>query len=85
MRAGAHYDVTAFGALAEHAATTLSQVDRVVVTGSSEVRDDQAKNGSTQKATGILADALGPDLRWVTVTLARWCPYDDRGQGPPVP
>ncbi len=67
----AYYDVTAFGTLAEHAAESLSKGDRVVVTGTAEVREYTAKDGSAQKAKGILAEALGPDLRFTTATVAK--------------
>jgi len=70
-RTTAFYDVTAFSSLAEHAAECLAKGDRIVVTGSGEFRTWIGEDGKEHSGKGILADALGPDLRWMTVEMQR--------------
>jgi len=65
------YDVTAFGSLGEHIAETLDKGDRVVVTGRPEVREWTDKEGVVQTSKGILADAVGVELRFATATVNR--------------
>lgn len=66
-----YYDVTAFGSLAEHAAECLAKGARILVTGTGEVRTWTGEDGAEHRSKGILADALGPDLRWATATVSR--------------
>jgi single-strand DNA-binding protein len=70
-RSTAFYDVTAFSSLAEHAAECLAKGDRIVVTGSGESRTWIGEDGKEHSGKGILADSLGPDLRWITVEMQR--------------
>jgi single-strand DNA-binding protein len=65
------YDVTAFGSLAENAAESLDKGDRIVVTGQGELRSWTGDNGVEHKGKVIVADALGPDLRWATASVVR--------------
>jgi single-strand DNA-binding protein len=68
------YHVTAFGSLAENVANCLRKGTRVVVTGRGEVRNWTGDDGTEYESEGILADAIGPDLRWATaaVTKTAW-------------
>jgi single-strand DNA-binding protein len=66
---------------AEHAAESLSKGSRVVVVGRLQQRSWTAEDGSARSAVGVLAEELGPSLRWATATTtrttrsqARWCP-----------
>ncbi len=65
------YEVTCFGSLAEHAAECLSKGIRVVVTGRPEVEHYAAEDGTERERKRILANGLGPDLRWATVEVHR--------------
>lgn len=65
------YDVTAFGSVADHAAESLKKGDRVLVTGKGEVREWTGADGQVHSSKGIIADAIGPDLRWASVTVER--------------
>jgi single-strand DNA-binding protein len=65
------YDVTAFGTLAENAAESLEKGDRILVTGQGEVRSWTGDNGVEHKGKVIVADALGPDLRWAMASVVR--------------
>jgi single-strand DNA-binding protein len=51
---------------AEHAAESLSRGSRVVVVGRLHQRTWTDQNGSARQVVEVLADELGPSLRWAT-------------------
>ena len=59
---------------AEHAAESLSKGSRVVVIGWLQQRTWTDQEGSARQAVEVLADELGPSLRWATATTARTTP-----------
>jgi single-strand DNA-binding protein len=65
------YDVTCFGSLAENVAECLTKGVRVVVTGRPEVEHFAADDGTQQVRKRILANGIGPDLRWAIVDIRR--------------
>ena len=56
---------------AEHAAQSLSKGSRVVVVGRLQQRTWTAEDGSARSVVGVVADELGPSLRWATATTTR--------------
>jgi single-strand DNA-binding protein len=56
---------------AEHARESLSKGSRVVVVGRLQQRTWTAEDGSARSTVEVLADELGPSLRWATATSAR--------------
>jgi single-strand DNA-binding protein len=56
---------------AEHAAQSLSKGSRVVVVGRLQQRAWTAEDGSARSAVEVLADELGPSLRWATATTTK--------------
>jgi single-strand DNA-binding protein len=56
---------------AEHAAESLSNGSRVVVVGRLQQRSWTAEDGSARSAVEVLAEELGPSLRWATATTTR--------------
>jgi single-strand DNA-binding protein len=56
---------------AEHAAQSLSKGSRVVVVGRLQQRAWTAEDGSTRSTVEVLAEELGPSLRWATATTTR--------------
>jgi single-strand DNA-binding protein len=56
---------------AEHAAESLSKGSRVVVMGRLQQRSWTAEDGSARSVVEVVADELGPSLRWVTATTTR--------------
>ena len=56
---------------AEHAAESLSKGSRVVVVGRLQQRAWTAEDGSARSTVEVVADELGPSLRWATATPAR--------------
>lgn len=64
------HNVSAFRALAENAANSLKKGDPVTVTGELEFRPYE-KDGERREARRILADTIGPDLRFGTAVYQR--------------
>jgi single-strand DNA-binding protein len=65
-------NVVAWGELAEHVAQSLAKGARVIVTGRLEQRQYEAKDGSGQRSVvEIVADDIGPSLRYATAQVER--------------
>jgi single-strand DNA-binding protein len=56
---------------AEHAAQSLTKGSRVVVAGRLQQRSWTAESGSARSTVQILAEELGPSLRWATATTTK--------------
>ncbi|HEY4728040.1 MAG TPA: single-stranded DNA-binding protein [Actinomycetes bacterium] len=56
---------------AEHAAESLSKGSRVVVMGRLQQRSWTAEDGSARSVVEVVADELGPSLRWATAITTR--------------
>jgi single-strand DNA-binding protein len=56
---------------AEHAGQSLSKGSRVVVVGRLQQRTWTAEDGSARSAVEVVAEELGPSLRWATATTTR--------------
>jgi single-strand DNA-binding protein len=56
---------------AEHAAQSLTKGSRVVVVGRLQQRAWTAEDGSARSTVEVLAEELGPSLRWATATTAK--------------
>jgi single-strand DNA-binding protein len=56
---------------AEHAAEALGKGSRVVVVGRLQQRAWTAEDGSARSSVEVVAEELGPSLRWATATTAR--------------
>jgi single-strand DNA-binding protein len=56
---------------AEHAAESLAKGSRVVVVGRLQQRSWTAEDGSARSLVEVLAEELGPSLRWATATPVR--------------
>jgi single-strand DNA-binding protein len=53
---------------AEHAAQSLSKGTRVVILGQLQQRTWTAEDGSARSVVEVVAEELGPGLRWATTT-----------------
>ncbi len=71
QEATSFFDVSCWQSLAENAAASLTKGSRVIVTGRLETREYEAKDGTKRTAFQIVADALGPELRFATVQVER--------------
>ena len=56
---------------AEHAAESLTKGSRVVVVGRLQQRSWTAEDGSARSVVEVVAEELGPSLRWATATTTR--------------
>src|SRR5215218_7178880 len=56
---------------AEHAAQSLAKGSRVVVLGRLQQRAWTAEDGSARSTIEVMAEELGPSLRWATATTTR--------------
>jgi single-strand DNA-binding protein len=56
---------------AEHVVESLSKGSRVVVLGRLQQRAWTAEDGSARSTVEVVADELGPSLRWATATTTR--------------
>ena len=72
-----YFNVTAWGQLGENAAASLTKGTRVVVTGRLEQREYTTREGDKRTAIDVIADELGPSLRWATAQVER----TPRGEG----
>jgi single-strand DNA-binding protein len=56
---------------AEHAVQSLTKGSRVVVVGRLQQRAWTAEDGSARSVVEVMAEELGPSLRWATATTTR--------------
>jgi len=56
---------------AEHAAESLTRGSRVVVMGRLQQRAWTAEDGSVRSLVEVMAEEVGPSLRWATATPVR--------------
>ena len=56
---------------AEHAAQSLTRGSRVVVMGRLQQRSWTAEDGAARSVVEVVAEELGPSLRWATATTTR--------------
>ena len=64
-------DVTCFGQMAENVAESLTKGSRALVTGRLQVRTYERRDGGTGVATEVIADEIGPSLRWATAQVEK--------------
>jgi single-strand DNA-binding protein len=63
---------------AEHAAESRTKSSRVVVLGKLQQRSWTAEDGSARSVVEVVAEELGPSLRWATATTTRATRSSDR-------
>jgi single-strand DNA-binding protein len=56
---------------AEHAAESLTKGSRIVVLGKLQQRSWTAEDGSARSTVEVVAEELGPSLRWATATTTK--------------
>jgi single-strand DNA-binding protein len=73
------WSVVAFGPLAEQATENLSKGSAVIVVGKAKESEWTDKEGNQRKSIEVMADSLGPDLRWASGGITREKPttFDD--------
>lgn len=65
------YNVTAWRSLAENVAESLEKGQRVVVVGKLEYSTWETKEGDKRSKVQVVADEVGPSLRWATCEVSK--------------
>ena len=65
------FNVVAWADLGENAAASLHKGNRAIVTGRLEQRSYETRDGEKRNVTEVIADELGPSLRWAQVEIER--------------
>lgn len=65
------FNVTAWDTLGENAAASLTKGTRIIVTGRLEQREYETKEGEKRNVVEIVADEIGPSLRWARAEIER--------------
>ena len=65
------FNVVAWGDMGENIAGSLTKGSRVIVTGRLEQRSYETQQGEKRSVVEIVADEVGPSLRWANVTIQR--------------
>jgi single-strand DNA-binding protein len=72
------FDIVCWREMAENASESLSKGARVVVTGRLEQRSWETPEGEKRSKIEVVADEVGPSLRWATAEIRK---NDRRGPG----
>ncbi len=73
------FNVTAWGTLGENASASLTKGTRVIVTGRLEQRSYETQQGEKRSVVEIVADEIGPSLRWATAQVEKTSRSDASG------
>ena len=65
------FNVICWREMAENVSESLGKGSRVVVTGRLEQRSWETENGEKRSVVEIVADEVGPSLRWATANVVR--------------
>ena len=72
------FDIVCWGDLGENVSESLGKGARVIVTGRLEQRSWETDNNEKRSKVEIIADEVGPSLRWATAQVQK---TDRRGPG----
>jgi len=72
------FDVVCWREMAENVSESLTRGSRVIVTGRLEQRSWETPDGDKRSRVEVIADELGPSLRWATAQVVR---NERRGPG----
>ena len=65
------FNVVCWGTLGENAAASLAKGTRILVTGRLEQRSYETADGDKRSVVEVVADEIGPSLRWAQATIER--------------
>jgi single-strand DNA-binding protein len=65
------FNVVCWREMADNVAESLAKGARVVVTGRLEQRSWETDNGEKRSVVEVVADEIGPSLRWATAQITR--------------
>jgi single-strand DNA-binding protein len=58
------FNIVAWGDLGENASASLNKGSRIIVTGRLQQREYETREGEKRTVVEVIADDLGPSLRW---------------------
>lgn len=76
------FNVVAWGSLGENAAASIAKGTRVVVTGRLEQRTYETQDGDRRSVFEIVADDIGPSLKWARAEIERTARSSPRDEPP---
>ena len=65
------FNIVAWGDMAENISDTLTKGTRVIVNGRLEQRSWENEQGEKRSVVEVVADEIGPSLRWATAEIKR--------------
>ncbi|MEO6469447.1 MAG: single-stranded DNA-binding protein, partial [Acidimicrobiia bacterium] len=65
------FNIVAWGDMAENISDTLTKGARVIVNGRLEQRSWETEQGEKRSVVEVVADEIGPSLRWATAEIKR--------------
>ena len=65
------FNIVCWGELGENAAATLTKGARAIVTGRLEQRSWETQDGDKRSVVEVVADEVGPSLRWAQAQVER--------------
>lgn len=65
------FNVVAWGELGENVAASITKGSRVIVAGRLEQRSWETNDGEKRSVVEVIADEIGPSLRWATAQVER--------------
>ncbi len=65
------FDVVCWRDLADNVSESISKGDRIIVTGRLEQRSWETQDGDKRSKVEIVADEVGPSLRWATARVEK--------------
>ena len=65
------FDVVCWSNLADNVSESVTKGDRVIVYGRLEQRSWETQEGDKRSKVEIIADEVGPSLRWATASVTR--------------
>jgi single-strand DNA-binding protein len=76
------FRVSCWATLAENVAQSLDKGARVIVTGRLEQREYETNEGEKRSVVEIIADEVGPSLRWATAIVEKIVREKQYADGP---
>jgi single-strand DNA-binding protein len=65
------FNIVAWDSLGENAAASLHKGNRIIVSGRLEQREYETREGEKRTVVEIVADEIGPSLRWARAEIER--------------
>lgn len=71
QEATSFFDIVCWREMAENAAESLTKGARIIVNGRLEQRSWESQEGEKRSKIEVIADEIGPSIRWATAAITR--------------